>query len=65
MSIPGSAEEIERVVAAGPLPETEIFDAKAALPEAKKNADVAVDVTAMSIDGGVLLYGVGRASVRR
>jgi hypothetical protein len=59
MWIPESAEELERLVAEGALPETEVFDAKAALPEVRKNADLAWDVAAMSTDGGVLLYGVG------
>ena len=59
MWVPESAEEVERVFSAGELPETEVFDAKAALPEPKRNADLAWDVAAMSTDGGVLLYGVG------
>lgn len=59
MWIPESPAEVERAVSEGALPETEVFDAKAALPEPHKNADVAVDVAAMSTDGGALLYGVG------
>lgn len=39
--------------------ETPSFDAKADLPPAKKNIELAKDVAAMATDGGVLLYGVG------
>lgn len=60
MWIPSDAAEIERAAASGRLEETPSFDAKAQLPETKKkNVDVAIDVAAMSTDGGVLLYGVG------
>lgn len=59
MWIPGDAAEIERAARAGELVETPTFDAKADLPAPTKNASLAVDVAAMSTDGGVLLYGVG------
>jgi hypothetical protein len=59
MWIPRSAAEIEEVAARGDLEETHTFDAKAALPSSKKNHDLAVDVAAMTVDGGVLLYGLG------
>jgi len=59
MWVPESAEELERAVTAGALSETEVFDAKAAMPDPRGNADLAWDVAAMSTDGGVLLYGVG------
>lgn len=59
MWIPTSASEIETAIAQGDVQETAAFDAKRALPEKpKKNIDVAVDVSAMSTDGGVLIYGV-------
>ena len=56
--LPSSTEEIERAARAGALEETPSFDAKAALPPPRKNAGLAVDVAAMSTEGGVLLYGV-------
>lgn len=59
MWVPENPEQIERGARAGELTETPSFDAKAELPIAKRNADLAVDVAAMSTDGGVLLYGVG------
>ncbi len=60
MWIPASAEEIEQAARAGQLEETPSFDAKRDLPASpKKNGDVAIDVAAMTTDGGVLLYGVG------
>ncbi len=59
MWIPGDAAEIERAARAGELVETPTFDAKADLPAPTKNASLAVDVAAMSTDGGVLLYGIG------
>lgn len=60
MWIPKDAAEIEAAARAGELVETSSFDGKLALPAvAKKNIDIAIDVAAMSTDGGVLLYGVG------
>jgi hypothetical protein len=58
MWIPHDAAEIEAAAHRGDLEETSTFDAKADLPERKKNASLAVDVAAMSTDGGALLYGV-------
>lgn len=58
MWIPNDAAEIERAAQAGEMPETPSFDAKADLPQPKRNADLAKDVAAMATDGGVLLYGV-------
>lgn len=54
--LPDSAEDIERLAREGSLEETHHFDAKE-LPG--RNPDVAVDVCAMTPDGGTLLYGVG------
>jgi hypothetical protein len=58
MWIPTTASEVEEAARAGSLVETPTFDAKAALPARKRNADLAVDVAAMTTEGGVLLYGV-------
>src|SRR5688500_5645651 len=56
---PKDADEIETAARRSNLTETSTFDAKEALPAtAKKNKDVAVDVAAMSTDGGDLLYGI-------
>lgn len=56
MWLPESADEIERLAGEGSLEETHHFDAKA-VPGVGR--DVAVDVCAMTVDGGTLLYGVG------
>ena len=58
MWAPSSAEEIEQRATAGDLRETHTFDAKAALPEPKRNPELAKDVCAMTADGGQLLYGI-------
>jgi hypothetical protein len=58
MWIPESAAEIERAARSRELQETASFDAKKALPIPSRNESLAVDVAAMSTDGGVLLYGV-------
>lgn len=55
---PRDTIELEQRVRSGTLAETPSFDAKLQLPEKKKNESLAVDVAAMSTDGGVLLYGV-------
>jgi hypothetical protein len=55
---PADADEIERAALAGDLVETHSFDAKAALPERNRNASLAIDVCAMTPDGGQLLYGI-------
>jgi hypothetical protein len=59
MWVPRNAEQIEAAARSGELVESPSFDAKAELPIAKKNSDIAKDVAAMATDGGVLLYGVG------
>jgi len=59
MWIPTDAADIERAAKARELEETPSFDAKAELPQPKKNVSLAIDVAAMSTDGGSLLYGVG------
>src|SRR5215211_4692971 len=59
MWVPKSVEEIEAAVRAGTLEETQSFDAKATLPPPRRNRDLAEDVAAMTVAGGVLLYGIG------
>jgi hypothetical protein len=44
---------------------TASFDAKSQLPAKGKSMDLAVDVAAMTSDGGTLLYGVGENEDRR
>lgn len=66
MWVPRDAEQIERAARSGELAETSSFDAKRELPaNSKRNADLAVDVAAMSTDGGVLLFGVGEDQHKR
>lgn len=60
MWIPSSASEIESAITSGAVQESASLDVKQALPDRpKKNVDVAIDVAAMSTDGGVLIYGIG------
>jgi hypothetical protein len=59
MWIPTSAADVEKAARRGDLEETHTFDGKLALPPPKKNKDVAVDVCAMTVDGGTLVYGLG------
>jgi hypothetical protein len=61
MWLPRSTEEVERAAHRRDLEETSTFDAKAALPAAKKNHDLAVDVCAMTVGSGALLYGLAEA----
>lgn len=65
MWVPNDADEIERAARAGDLTETSSFDAKEHLPQAARNIDLAVDVAAMSTDGGALLYGIGEDEAGR
>ncbi len=60
MWMPKSEQDILSAIDAGDLVETANFDAKAALPGKGKSKDLAVDVAAMSADGGTLLYGLPR-----
>lgn len=48
-----------RAINAGDLRETASFDAKMSLPPPGRNKDLAKDICAMTVDGGVLLYGLG------
>jgi hypothetical protein len=59
MWIPASTAEIEGAARSNGLGETASFETKRALPIPRKNVDLAIDVAAMSTDGGVLLYGIG------
>jgi hypothetical protein len=57
--LPESEEEIESALFNGLVREGPNFDAKEALPPVGRNKDLARDLCAMTVDGGVLLYGVG------
>jgi hypothetical protein len=57
--IPRTADELEEAVRGGDLSETATVDFKEKLPPKSKNVDLAIDVSAMTPDGGVLIYGVG------
>lgn len=58
MWVPDSAAQLEAAAREGTIVEVLSLDAKAALPSKGKNVDIAIDVSAMTVDGGVLLYGV-------
>ncbi|MDA0242863.1 MAG: ATP-binding protein [Chloroflexi bacterium] len=58
MFIPKNAEELEQAVLSGNLEETTVFDVKRDLPSSKKNLDIAIDIAAMTVDGGVIIYGI-------
>jgi hypothetical protein len=64
MWIPASTAELESAVLAGEVDETSQLDFKQALP-VRRNDEIAVDVSAMTVDGGVLIYGVGEDEDRR
>lgn len=64
MWTPLGATELEHAAQAGELRETTTFDAKVALPQPRKNRDLAEDVCAMTVDGGVLVYGVAEDEQR-
>lgn len=59
MWVPRDAKEVEDAAGRGDLEETSSFDGKLDLPTAKRNVDLAIDVAAMSTEGGALLYGIG------
>jgi hypothetical protein len=65
MWIPKSAAEVEDAAARADLEETHTFDAKKGLPPAKKNHDIAVDVDAMTVNGGSIVYGLGEDNNKR
>lgn len=62
MWLPETAAEVEAALAGGQLEETHTFDGKL-LPG--KNPDIAVDVCAMTPDGGSLVYGIGEDARKR
>jgi hypothetical protein len=55
MWIPASADELERAARSGRLVEKKRFEAKR---EVGRNKDVAIDVNAMALDGGAVVYGI-------
>jgi hypothetical protein len=66
MWIPADTAAIEDAARRDDLEETPSFDAKRELPASpKKNIDVAIDVAAMSTEGGVLLYGIAEDDNKR
>lgn len=57
--IPKTADELVQALADGTLPhESAYYEYKQQLPHSSKNSDIAVDVSAMTVDGGVIVYGV-------
>jgi hypothetical protein len=56
MWIPRTTNEL--LSALGDIRETTYLDLKAVLPPSEKNITIAIDVAAMSADGGVIIYGV-------
>lgn len=58
MWVPQSEREVLAAVEAGDLAESATFDAKASLPSPGRSKDLAVDVAAMTAEGGTLLYGI-------
>lgn len=64
MWIPTAEAEIRSAIDNGIL-ETAWFDAKQELPARGRNKDLAKDICAMTIEGGVLLYGIGGADPTR
>jgi hypothetical protein len=65
MWTPTTEQEILTATDHGGLVETASFDATSQLPAKGKSIDLAVDVAAMTSDGGTLLYGVGEDLDRR
>jgi hypothetical protein len=57
--IPKTSDELLQALADGTLPhETAYYEYKQQLPHSSKNSDIAVDVSAMTVEGGVIVYGV-------
>lgn len=63
MWIPGSAADLEAAASSGELVETATFRAAVALPA--ESVSLAIDVAAMTPDGGVLVYGLGEGDDER
>jgi hypothetical protein len=59
MWMPKTADELIQALGDGTLPhESAYYEYKQQLPHSTKNSDIAVDVSAMTVDGGVIIYGV-------
>jgi hypothetical protein len=57
--MPKTADELIQALGNGTLPhESAYYEYKQQLPPSSKNSDIAVDVSAMTVDGGVIIYGV-------
>jgi hypothetical protein len=65
MWVPATADEVEAAARVGNLAETHTFDGKRQLPVQGKNASLAEDVCAMTVDGGVIIYGLGEDKNKR
>lgn len=59
MWVPSTEAEIAAAISVNELRETATFYSKAPLPPPGRNKDDAKEICAMTVDGGVLLYGVG------
>jgi hypothetical protein len=60
MWVPKTAADLEAAVAGNTLPpESASYEYKQQLPPTGQNVDIAIDVSAMTVDGGVIIYGVG------
>lgn len=58
---PRTLEQLRAVLAEPNLQESAVFDVKTELPAKGKSADLAVDVAAMTPDGGMIVYGIAEA----
>ncbi len=58
MWVPRNEEELLTAIERGGLQETASLDLKRELPKPGRNKELARDICAMTVDGGVLLYGV-------
>ena len=63
MWMPKTEDEIKAVVLSRRLEETNTFDAKQEL--AKTSEEIAKDIAAMAVDGGVIIYGIGEDEQKR
>src|SRR3954451_22974890 len=65
MWIPRAEAELKQALQNGTLRETATFEAKSELPPPGKNRDLAKDICAVTVDGGVIVYGLGGADPTR
>lgn len=57
--IPRTADALLEALRNGTLPhESAYYEYKKQLPHSTKNVDIAIDVSAMTVDGGLIIYGV-------